>query len=279
MTRVLLHHVQVSCPEGGEDAARRFYGGVLGLPEVEKPPALAARGGCWFRDEGVEVHVGVEPGFAPARKAHPAFLVQDADGRDRFLKYLPRDRSFVNTIENYPYPYVIGRLCWQFPCMTPSDWQAQHLHKPNNPLTVRDWQAALDCTVLKQGVFCLVFHPHGWIQSEQIVDLIDHATFNPMVQEGGGLFLPAYKNVWTDDILKIDPNFAALKEIIFNPNAYTGTASPAEPNAAIDGVLPASIPSQMMANVINGSMSAEDAVKDAHDRIVEIFEEAGLPQA
>jgi catechol 2,3-dioxygenase-like lactoylglutathione lyase family enzyme len=75
MTRVLLHHVQVSCPEGGEDAARRFYGEVLGLPEVAKPPALAARGGCWFRDEGVEVHVGVEAGFTPARKAHPAFLV------------------------------------------------------------------------------------------------------------------------------------------------------------------------------------------------------------
>ena len=73
--RVLLHHVQVSCPEGGEDAARRFYGEVLGLPEVAKPPALAKRGGCWFRVEGVEVHVGVEADFRPARKAHPAFLL------------------------------------------------------------------------------------------------------------------------------------------------------------------------------------------------------------
>ena len=82
MTRVLLHHVQVSCPEGGEDAARRFYAGVLGLPEVPKPPALAARGGCWFRDEGVEVHVGVEPGFTPARKAHPAFLLEDGAALD-----------------------------------------------------------------------------------------------------------------------------------------------------------------------------------------------------
>jgi len=70
-----IHHVQVACPPGGEDAARRFYDGVLGLPEVDKPPALAARGGCWFRVEGVEVHVGVEPDFAPARKAHPAFLL------------------------------------------------------------------------------------------------------------------------------------------------------------------------------------------------------------
>ena len=74
-----LHHVQVSCPPGGEDAARRFYAEGLGLPEVEKPPALAGRGGCWFRDGDVEVHVGVEDPFAPARKAHPAFLVDDLD--------------------------------------------------------------------------------------------------------------------------------------------------------------------------------------------------------
>ena len=83
--------------------------------------------------------------------------------------------SFVNTIEDYPYPYVIGRLCWEFPCATPSDWQAQHLHKPNNPKTVEDWKALLDATVIKQGVMNLVFHPHGWIKPEQVVELIDHA--------------------------------------------------------------------------------------------------------
>jgi putative membrane-bound dehydrogenase-like protein len=105
----------------------------------------------------------------------PRELVQLPDGSERFRRYLPKDRSFVNTIENYPYPYVIGRLCWEFPCVTPSDWQAQHYHKPNNPQTVKDLQAALDCTVVKQGVFCLVFHPHGWIRNDQIVELIDHA--------------------------------------------------------------------------------------------------------
>src|SRR5262249_34508358 len=51
----------------------------------------------------------------------------------------------------------------------------QHVQKPNNPQTVRDWKAALDCTVIKQGVFCLVFHPHGWIKNDQVVELIDHA--------------------------------------------------------------------------------------------------------
>ncbi len=75
-----LHHVQVSCPVGGEDAARRFYADALGLPEVEKPPALAARGGCWFRGESAEIHVGVEATFVPAVKAHPALLVDDIEG-------------------------------------------------------------------------------------------------------------------------------------------------------------------------------------------------------
>lgn len=75
-----LHHVQVSCPEGGEDEARRFYAGALAIPEISKPPALAGRGGCWFRGESVEIHVGVEAGFRPAAKAHPALLVDDLEG-------------------------------------------------------------------------------------------------------------------------------------------------------------------------------------------------------
>ncbi|MBY0523457.1 MAG: c-type cytochrome [Gemmataceae bacterium] len=105
----------------------------------------------------------------------PRSLVFDEEGRERFRKYVPTDRSFVNTIEDYPYPYVIGRQCWQFPCAVPSDWEAQFLHKPNNPVTVRDWKALVDCTVIKQGVFCLVFHPHNWIKNEQVVDLIEYA--------------------------------------------------------------------------------------------------------
>jgi len=113
----------------------------------------------------------------------PRELLFDADGKERFRKYFPKglkrgdqthDR-FVNYIENYPYPYVIGNQCWEFPCMTPSDWEANFLHQPNNPKTVEDMQAALDITVLKQGVLNLVFHPHGWIQAEQINELIDHA--------------------------------------------------------------------------------------------------------
>jgi catechol 2,3-dioxygenase-like lactoylglutathione lyase family enzyme len=72
-----LHHVQLAMPPGEEEAAVQFYGGVLGLTQIAKPPELAPRGGVWFRDEAVEVHLGVEEPFTPARKAHPAFLVRN----------------------------------------------------------------------------------------------------------------------------------------------------------------------------------------------------------
>ncbi|MFL5338807.1 MAG: PVC-type heme-binding CxxCH protein [Gemmataceae bacterium] len=113
--------------------------------------------------------------FTANDPALPRELVLEPDGRERFRKYLPLERSFVNYIEDYPYPYTIGRLCWEFPCMTPSDWQAQHLHKNANPITLRDWKAALDATVIKQGVFSFVFHPYGWSTPEQFVDFIDYA--------------------------------------------------------------------------------------------------------
>ncbi len=96
-------------------------------------------------------------------------------GDERFRQHLPADRSFVNTIEGYPYPYVIGKACWELPCAVPSDWEAQHLRGPNHPETVADMKAALDCCVEAKGVFTLVFHPHNWIQARQVVELIDHA--------------------------------------------------------------------------------------------------------
>jgi catechol 2,3-dioxygenase-like lactoylglutathione lyase family enzyme len=85
---VAIDHVQLAMPPGGEQSARDFYVGVLGLEEVAKPAELAARGGCWFENAAVHVHLGVEREFEPARKAHPAFRVTDlaallARARDR----------------------------------------------------------------------------------------------------------------------------------------------------------------------------------------------------
>lgn len=70
-------HVQVAIPAGSEASAREFYAGLLGMTELPKPAALAARGGCWFTSGAAILHLGVETPFAPARKAHPAFVVDD----------------------------------------------------------------------------------------------------------------------------------------------------------------------------------------------------------
>ena len=72
-----LDHVQIAMPAGGEAQARAFYATLLGLAEVAKPSHLAVRGGCWFERGAVRIHLGVETDFRPARKAHPALLVDD----------------------------------------------------------------------------------------------------------------------------------------------------------------------------------------------------------
>lgn len=70
-----IEHVQLAMPAGGEDEATAFYDGVLGIPRIPKPADLAARGGCWFESGDLKVHLGVDPDFRPATKAHPAFVV------------------------------------------------------------------------------------------------------------------------------------------------------------------------------------------------------------
>ncbi|MFN8097067.1 MAG: glyoxalase [Dermatophilaceae bacterium] len=101
-----LHHLQLAIPRGGEPASRDYWVGLLGLTEVAKPAAMAARGGCWFRSDNgdFEVHMGVEEPFVPARKAHPAMIVDDVDdvatrlleaGHDvRWSQEIPGTRRF-----------------------------------------------------------------------------------------------------------------------------------------------------------------------------------------
>ncbi len=81
-----IHHVQLAIPPGGEDRARDFYAGVLGLREIEKPAELAKRGGCWFRRGDLEIHLGIEDPFLPAQKAHPGIVVADLGELQRRLQ-------------------------------------------------------------------------------------------------------------------------------------------------------------------------------------------------
>lgn len=94
-----IHHVQIAAPAGCERAARQFFGELLGLEEIEKPANLAARGGAWFRGDGFEIHVGVDPQFRPAKKAHVALQVPDIQAMRTRL-----DKHGVETWEDEPLP-------------------------------------------------------------------------------------------------------------------------------------------------------------------------------
>lgn len=83
-----LDHVQIAAPLGGEPDARRFYGELLGLRELPKPPDLAKRGGCWFELGAHQIHIGVEADFKAAKKAHAALLLADVASLDALWEKL-----------------------------------------------------------------------------------------------------------------------------------------------------------------------------------------------
>lgn len=115
-----IDHVQVSAPAGCETDARKFYGEVLGLTEVPKPAELQKRGGAWFQCGKQQIHVGIEAAFSPAKKAHPAFLVNGLEGlQQRLREYgIPFQEDFlvpgVNRIHaEDPYGNRLEFMEWQ----------------------------------------------------------------------------------------------------------------------------------------------------------------------
>jgi catechol 2,3-dioxygenase-like lactoylglutathione lyase family enzyme len=103
---IRVHHVQLAMPAGGEDAARRFYSGVLGIAEVRKPIELAKRGGVWFETDGVKIHLGVEQDFRPARKAHPGLLVRDLQSLSMRLAGAGHEVTNGEPLDGYQHIYV-----------------------------------------------------------------------------------------------------------------------------------------------------------------------------
>jgi catechol 2,3-dioxygenase-like lactoylglutathione lyase family enzyme len=101
-----IDHVQLAMPTGREDEARAFYRDTLGIPEVVKPPHLAARGGCWFERGTLKVHLGVEESFVPARKAHPAFVVEGLRQLATTLQIAGYSVSRDQPLEGYDRLYV-----------------------------------------------------------------------------------------------------------------------------------------------------------------------------
>ncbi len=119
MRLVGLHHVQLSAPRGSEDVLRAFYGDLLGMVEVAKPPPLAARGGAWFRSVALELHIGVEDDFRPARKAHPGMLVEDLDGMAERLIAAGVDVAWDDDFPGYRRCYVLDPHCNRLELLEP----------------------------------------------------------------------------------------------------------------------------------------------------------------
>ncbi|MBM7443040.1 glyoxalase [Streptomyces sp. HB132] len=105
-----LHHVQLAIPPGAEELCRQFWGEILGMTELEKPPVLAARGGCWFRGDGLEVHLGVEKEFGPARKAHPGILVRSLNGLAKRLEECGHEVTWDDSFPGYDRFYASDKL-------------------------------------------------------------------------------------------------------------------------------------------------------------------------
>jgi catechol 2,3-dioxygenase-like lactoylglutathione lyase family enzyme len=115
-----IDHVQLAMPAGAEAEAVAFYDGILGIPNVVKPPHLAARGGCWFERGDLKIHLGVESDFRPARKAHPALLVDDLPGLVADLTtagFAPRDDE---PLDGYYRVYVDDPFGNRIELMEPS---------------------------------------------------------------------------------------------------------------------------------------------------------------
>ncbi|GLQ57012.1 ABC transporter substrate-binding protein [Devosia nitrariae] len=110
------------------------------------------------------------------------------------------------------------------------------------------------------------------------LDLLDPVNFTPMSELGGVLFTPAYADLWTDQLLASDPNLATIKEQVSVEDPFLGQSWPADPNAGVDAIRAQGVVEQMVANVIAGRMQPADAVRDAHQKMVDIFEEGGIMQ-
>ena len=116
-----IEHIQLAMPAGQENTARGFYSGLLEIPEVPKPADLAKRGGVWFESGQVKVHLGVDPDFRPARKAHPGLLVRNLRELVRRLRVAGIEVVEAEPLSGWDHVYIADPFGNRIELMEPSD--------------------------------------------------------------------------------------------------------------------------------------------------------------
>ena len=148
------------CMDGQNTPSPRAYAEILnGVSDLGNFMTSSSSVGIVFTPEDPEIPKSI--------------FEDDPAGARRFSKYLMN--GFVNYVENYPYPFVIGNLIWELPFVYPNDYTGQALHGNQSPVTITDFKAAVDATVAKKGAVSLCFHAGGWMSSEQMADIVDHS--------------------------------------------------------------------------------------------------------
>lgn len=186
-----VHTLTHPCPCLGKgsfgEAQRTYHGGVDLLATVAGNKPVAFRMPCCDSMNSASPRFFAEIFNQVSEKknwlkADSSVFVRASD--KRFGKYFPAElkppqkiamKDYAGYVDDYPYPYVVGKLCWEFPCMVPSDWEAFNVLGAKSATMLEDWKAALDWTVEKQGTMTTVLHPHGWSAPEQWVEFIDYA--------------------------------------------------------------------------------------------------------
>jgi hypothetical protein len=186
-----VHTLTHPCPCLGKvpfaEAARVYHGGVDLMSSIPNNLPVAFRMPCCDSINSVSPRFYAEIFNRTSDAGHSLAIDSSVFTRppgERFAKYFPTElrppvkltfENYAGFIEDYPYPYIIGGKCWEFPCVVPSDWEAFNLLGPQTAVMLDDWKAALDHIVEAKGVFTAVFHPHGWSAPEQWVEFIDYA--------------------------------------------------------------------------------------------------------
>jgi len=186
-----VHTLAHPCPMFGkmslDDAAKTYHGGVDLLASVPGSKPVAFRMPCCDSMNSASPRFFSEIFSRTSEQGNTLAIdssVFTLPPGERFAKYFPAELrppmkktlgDYAGFIDDYPFPYVIGGVCWEFPCIVPSDWEAFNLLGAKSATMLDDWKAALDRIVEQRGVFTAVFHPHGWSGPEQWVEFIDYA--------------------------------------------------------------------------------------------------------